>query len=170
VVPDEDQRWLRQKDRFAECYLRSRSFLLLRATGYRIVEDDGNDPTLETGSAGLNLHGRGTDHQIDAIADFIVQHPFSNPQRLLVEAKCYERNTPVGLPVVRNALGTLRDVSEFWVRERPTGGPGGGIPRPRYHYQYAVFSATRFTSRGMMMQRRGMTTIALLAVMCSATV
>lgn len=118
---------------------------LLRATGYQTVEVPGDDPTLQRGPAGLCVRGRGARHQIDAIADFLVQQPFSNPQRLLVEAKCYDPGDPVRLPVVRNALGTLRDVSEYWVGGLRHARRGGAAPKRRYHYQYAVFSATRYT-------------------------
>lgn len=68
-----------------------------------------------------------------------MHQPFSNPQRLLVEAKCYSKK--VGVEVLRNALGVLKDVSEYWIpgeNELPT--------RKRYHYQYALFSATYYSS------------------------
>lgn len=119
---------------------------LLKATGYRPIDssDVAKDPTLDVGSAGMIVRGRGSDHQIDAISDFLVQQPFSNPQRLLVEAKCYNNSTNVDLGVVRNALGTLRDVSEYWTREDHAT-KQDHLPKPRYHYQYAVFSATGYT-------------------------
>lgn len=119
---------------------------LLRATGYRTVGTAGNDPTLKNGSAGLNVLGRGAVHQIDAIADFMVQHPFSNPQRLLIEAKCLKPGERVGLPVIRNALGVLRDVSEYWVSRGRGHHARTQIPKPRFHYQYAVFSATGYSA------------------------
>lgn len=113
---------------------------LLQSTGYKTVDDPGGDPTLGRSAAGLLVKGRGTSHQIDAIADFAVHAPFTNPQRLLVEAKCFEPRQRVGLSVVREALGTLKDVEEFWVSE-----PRGTTPKRRYHYQYAIFSATGYT-------------------------
>ena len=113
---------------------------LLRHSGYRAVETAEGDPTLEAGHSGLEVKGRGTNHQIDAIADFGVHQPFSNPQRLLVEAKFYAPGTKVGLPVVREAVGVLKDVSEFWVI-----GDDQVVPKGRYHYQYAVLSATGYT-------------------------
>lgn len=114
---------------------------LLARSGYRTVESDSVDPTLAFGPAGLEVRGRGERHQIDAIADFLFPQPFSNPQRLLVEAKCYADSRPVGLPVLRNALGVLMDVSEFFV---PATGPKS-VSRRRYHYQYALFSASNYT-------------------------
>lgn len=114
---------------------------LLRATGYSTVESRGTDPTLHAGTAGLEVKGRGGQHQIDAIADFLISQPFSNPQRLLVEAKCYSAGRPVDLPIVRNAVGVLKDVSEYWVTTR------GTAHRKRYHYQYALFSASTYTDR-----------------------
>lgn len=112
---------------------------LLRSTGYKTVDDVNGDPTLGRSPAGLMVKGRGTSHQIDAIADFSIHAPFSHPQRLLVEAKCFEPRQRVGLSIVRGALGTLKDVEEFWV-SLP-----GRSPKPRYHYQYAIFSATGYT-------------------------
>lgn len=114
---------------------------LLRATGYSTVESRGSDPTLHAGTAGLEVKGRGGQHQIDAIADFLISQPFSNPQRLLVEAKCYSVGRPVDLPIVRNAVGVLKDVSEYWVSTGVT------TQRKRYHYQYALFSASTYTDK-----------------------
>ena len=116
---------------------------LLRVSGYRPVVAVGDDPTLRLRAAGMEVQGRGTWHQIDAIADFLVHPPFSNRQRLLVEAKLFHEGRKVSLPVVRNALGTLRDVSEAWTRSdvpRPR-----VPPRPRYHHQYSLFSATGYS-------------------------
>jgi hypothetical protein len=113
---------------------------LLNGSGYSTVEAAGTDPTLREGHAGLEVLGRGGKHQIDAIADFQVPHPFSHAQRLLVEAKCFSPGTRVGIEVARNAVGVLKDVSEYWVP-----GAGSSIPKSRYHYQYALFSATPYT-------------------------
>lgn len=114
--------------------------MLLRASGYRTVTTAAADPTLFEGPAGLNVRGRGGKHQIDAIADLRIGQPFSNPQRLLVEAKAYSNERKVGLPVVRGAVGVLKDVSEFWVKSGPDQ-PAAS----RYHYQFAIFSTSEFT-------------------------
>jgi hypothetical protein len=114
--------------------------VLLRQAGYRTVEYDGLDPTLGTCAAGLQVRGRGGEHQIDAVADYLVMQPFSNPQRLLVEAKCFS-SADVDLQVVRNALGVFRDVCEYWRAPRSP----SSLASQRYHYHYAVFSATSFT-------------------------
>lgn len=113
---------------------------LLRRSGYRTINAPGTDPTLCNVGAGLAIHGRGSKHQVDAIADFLVHQPFSNPQRLMVEAKCYGSDRRVGIDTVRNAIGVLKDTSEFWVA-----GPSSIAGLKRYHYQYAVFSASAFT-------------------------
>jgi hypothetical protein len=117
-------------------------FLLGRA-GFDPVTERGNDPTLRphAAGAGLAIVGRGALHQIDAIADYKIGQPFSHPQRLLVEAKCYTNKKPVDLETTRNAVGVLKDVSEFWATV-------DGIPvdHRRYHYQNALFSATSFTA------------------------
>jgi hypothetical protein len=113
---------------------------LLRFSGYRTITETriDTDPTLSQHPAGLSVIGRGARHQIDAIADSVVTPPFSHPQRLLVEAKCYKGR--VGIGVVRNALGVLRDVSEHWVPSAR-----GGPPMKRFHYQYALFSASGYS-------------------------
>ena len=114
--------------------------ILLRGSGYIPVTEKGEDPTLSRSGAGLQVRGRGANHQIDAIADFSIPQPFSNPQRLLVEAKAYESDS-VDLAVVRNAVGILKDVSEYWrVEDRKLAG------KTRYHYQAAIFSASGFSS------------------------
>lgn len=113
---------------------------LLRRTGYRTIDSENGDPTLDSCGAGLQVRGRGSKHQIDAIADYLVQPPFGNPQRLLGEAKCYGQTHPIGLDITRNAVGVLKDVSEYWT---PSAKPVAG--RKRYHYQYAIFSSSRFS-------------------------
>ncbi len=57
----------------------------------------------------------------------------------MVEAKCYSDDRPIGIEFVRNAVGVLKDVGEFWVSRE------GIPPKARYHYQYTLFSSSRFT-------------------------
>lgn len=113
---------------------------LLSQSGYQVVTDVGKDKTLTQVSSGLAVRGRGGKHQIDAIADYSAQQPFSYPQRLLVEAKFYT-SEKVGLPIVRNAVGVHKDVQEQWVAS-----DGFGQIRNRYSYQYAIFSASGYTT------------------------
>src|SRR5579872_2089170 len=127
---------------------------LIRVAGYNTVTYDAShpDPTLYEGknknnpkSIGiLHVRGRGEMHQIDAIADFFLNPPFSHPQRLLIEAKRYKDKDRVGLPVVRSVTGLLKDVSEAWVT---TGllGTQQTVSRIRYYYQAAVISTSGFT-------------------------
>lgn len=111
---------------------------LLEMSGYRTITDaPSDDETLRDGHSGMEVFGRGSVHQIDAIADYSIAHPFSHPQRLLVEAKCYTSQS-VGIEIARNCVGVLKDVSGFWVSR-------GGIPKKRCHYQYALFSASGYT-------------------------
>jgi hypothetical protein len=110
---------------------------LLRVSGYKTIESADGDETLENHVAGLAVKGRGGKHQIDAIADFKVTPPFSYPQRLLLEAKCYNR--PIGIDVTRNAFGVLRDVEEHWVPS------AAAILKKRFHYQYAIASINGFS-------------------------
>ncbi len=87
---------------------------LLRSAGYSPIYGKGSDNTLEQEGNSLFVRGRGERHQIDAIADYRVQPPFSNSQRLLLEAKFYDHRQ-VGLNVIRNAVGVLNDVAQFFV-------------------------------------------------------
>jgi hypothetical protein len=114
---------------------------LLRAAGYRTVTSAGTDPTLTEKGGVLVVAGRGTSHQIDAIADFRIGQAFSNPQRLLVEAKYYSENRPISLSIIRNAVGVLKDVSEYWYRSEKSESASS-----RFHYQAAIFSASAFTA------------------------
>lgn len=114
---------------------------LLERCGYQTVTEVRADPTLEQGPAGLRVKGRGTSHQIDAVADFLVAQPFAYPSRLLVEAKCYSPGHKVGLDDVRSAVGRLKDIREWWGRMNPF------VPQKgRYAYQFAYVSVTGFTS------------------------
>jgi hypothetical protein len=114
---------------------------LLRSAGFNVVQHAGTDPTLSSGPSGLRVLGRGVPHQADAVADFRFCMPFGYPSRLIVEAKCFTPDRPVKLPVIQNAVGVLKDINEYFV---PV--PHAGYPsRLRYHYRYAVFSATRFS-------------------------
>lgn len=114
---------------------------LLRTSGYRTIEQrDPGDPTLEGDPySGLKVLGRGGLHQIDAIADLMIVPPFTYTQRLLLEAKCYADNSPVGLSIIRNAVGVLKDVQEYWITRNNI------PPKARYHYHYALFSASNYT-------------------------
>jgi hypothetical protein len=111
---------------------------LLRLSGYPTVEKADGDSTLNEGHSGLEVFGRGSKHQIDAIADFVIAQPFSNPQRLLLEAKFRSKKT--GIEVIRNAVGVLKDVGEYWVSKDKI------PPKARYHYQYAIFSSYDYSS------------------------
>ena len=114
---------------------------LLRRSGYDPVMDAGTDPTVYEHGMALYVRGRGSNHQVDAIADYSLPMPFTPPQRLLVEAKAYTRGYPIGLPIIRNAVGVLKDVREFW-----TGTPVQCVGEGYYHYQYALFSTCRFST------------------------
>lgn len=113
---------------------------LLRKSGYTTIDNAGTDPTLVNGRSGLEVKGRGEKHQIDAIADYKASPPFCNPQRLLVEGKMYDSNYPVGLPVIRNAVGVLKDINEFFYSSDIENEPS----KNRYHYTYGIFSASGY--------------------------
>ena len=122
---------------------------LLEASGYRYVSAP-DPPMVLQGNNGLEIPGRGAFHQIDGIADFFLSPPLSHRHRLLAEGKFYKNN--VGIEVIRNGVGVLKDVSEYWITV-PSAPPSlhqfaswqKAIPKSRYHYQYAVIASTSFT-------------------------
>lgn len=121
---------------------------LLKKVGYETIENAppniAPDKTgLRNGSSGLDVRGRGTWHQIDALASYLQSPPFMYPLRLIVEAKCYDPNRPVGVEVVRNIVGVLKDVSENYFSEN--GGEISGIQVSRHNYQAAIFSTSGYT-------------------------
>lgn len=114
---------------------------LLEMVGYRVVQ-----PTEEgtrNGHSGLEVQGRGEWHQIDALAAFDHTPAFMYPLRLMVEAKCYANHRPVGIDVVRNAVGVLKDISESYSTFSDRGGEE--IQVQRYNYHSAIFSTSGYT-------------------------
>ncbi|WP_114972237.1 hypothetical protein [Rhodoferax ferrireducens] len=120
---------------------------LLKLVGYSplIVGDEGT----QGGHSGLELEGRGEWHQIDAAALLDHSPAFMYPLRLLVEAKCYAEHRRIGIDVVRNAVGVLKDISEnyFNVKSLSAVGSTLHIKTQRYNYQSAIFSTSGY-SRG----------------------
>ncbi|MGW4243008.1 hypothetical protein [Nocardia sp. NPDC004722] len=115
---------------------------LLQDNGYRLlVTADQDRDALKDSGKGLLVRGRGTTHQVDVLGELDLPLPFSLPMRLFVEAKHRKKST--GIEYARNAYGTIRDVNEHFASQ--TTGPHQ-IPMKRYQYQYALFSASGFTS------------------------
>ena len=120
---------------------------LLQKVGYKIVRDPSEsiDSTdLQIASSGLELQGRGTWHQIDAVAEQHQTPAFMFP-RLLVEAKFYTTQK-VGVNVVRNAVGVHKDISEnYFSKHREQ----GSYSTVRFNYQSAIFSVSGYTKRAV---------------------
>src|SRR3989442_207864 len=57
------------------------------------------------------VSGRAASHQIDVVGLYQLAIPFVFPVMLIVEAKCYSKRT-VGIPIVRNLAGTLKDLEQ----------------------------------------------------------
>lgn len=127
--------------------LEEATLYLLEASGYRTVTKTSKDNTLAKVSSGMGLavKGRGGVHQIDAIADYLLVPPFSQPQRLLVEAKCLADQ--VGLSLINEAIGVFKDLCEFWTvsSSKKHATSKRGAARSRYHYQYALISTSGYT-------------------------
>ena len=111
---------------------------MIQSAGYRLITSSAQDPhELTTGRTGdLQIKGRGAAHQVDVLGEFTVVPAFSNPLRLIVEAKARKRVTSIS--VVRNGVGTVNDVNEAWMVEY-------SINRARRHYRYAIFATGGFS-------------------------
>lgn len=113
---------------------------LLRGSGYRLLVSADDDPVdLQAQGQELRVRGRGTSHQVDVLGELAFTPAFSLPVRMFLEAKYY--STACRLEVVRNAHGVIDDVNENFTTR-----PGTGRPQRRYHYAYALFSASGFTT------------------------
>jgi len=99
---------------------------------------------MRSGHSGLEVRGRGTWHQLDALALWRYSPAFMYPLQLIVEAKCYSSRRPVGVEIPRNAVGVLKDISESYFSFR---GRQRTFQAPRYNYVAAIFSTSGF-SRG----------------------
>lgn len=114
---------------------------LLRGSGYRLLVSVDDDPVeLRAQGQELRVRGRGTSHQVDVLGELAFTPAFSLPARMFLEAKFY--STPCRLEVVRNAHGVIDDVNENYA----TRSTGDGPPLRRFHYTYALFSASGFTA------------------------
>ncbi len=117
---------------------------LLAMIGYRTIEP-GEEGTRQ-GKSGLEIQGRGEWHQIDAFAAFDYTPAFMYPMRLLLEAKCYADSSPIGIEVVRNAVGVLKDITENYFTFSTNTVSDEPLKLQRFNYQSAIFSTSGYTS------------------------
>jgi hypothetical protein len=87
------------------------------------------------------IRGRGAFHQIDAYGHLTYPVPYVYPIRLLSEAKCYKRDKKVDLTVVRNFVGVIKDISEYYIVN-----DDGTHNTFRYTDVGCIFSSTPFTA------------------------
>ena len=116
---------------------------LLGLIGYRTIVP-GEEGT-QQGKSGLEVQGRGEWHQIDAFAAFDYTPAFMYPLRLLLEAKCYATSGPIGIAVVRNAVGVLKDISENYFTFYTNNDHNDPLKVQRFNYQSAIFSTSGYT-------------------------
>lgn len=120
---------------------------LLANAGYRLLDDGENSSDIKKESGGLYLQGRGDWHQTDALVAYDYTPAFIYPIRLIVEAKAYStsssNNGKVGLNIIRNAVGILKDVNENYFSFSDTNTTEHKIKR--FNYTYAIFSLNGFT-------------------------
>ena len=117
---------------------------LLDKLGFRIVAA-GEEGTRK-GSAGTEVQGRGEWHQIDAFAAFDYTPAFIYPLRLLFEAKCYSKKFQIGVDVVRNAVGVLKDISENYFSFSSSPRTVEPVMVPRFNYVSAIFSTSGYSA------------------------
>lgn len=113
--------------------------LLLSRSGYRRVRA-GEEGT-RNGRAGLEVEGRGTVHQIDALVTPIHAHAFIYPIRLMVEAKCEAH--PVTLSTMRSVVGSVFDINQNYFADGISG--RRGVQMQRFNYHAAVFAANGYS-------------------------
>lgn len=112
---------------------------LLKSSGYDLLSRENVDGhELVWLGNGLNVRGRGTDHQADVLGQLLWTPAFSRPLRLFVEAKF--RGAPIGAEEVREAVGILADLNTRYT------GRGQGPLAAQHSYRYAIFSASGFTT------------------------
>lgn len=115
---------------------------LIRTSGYSLITSaPSNDPDLSNGHNGLNLRGRGANHQIDVLGELNWIPAFNYPIRLMIEAKFRDKTT--GIDVIRSEVGLLADVNENYFM------PLDSIIKPRYRYVSAVFSTSGFSANAV---------------------
>lgn len=114
---------------------------ILTHSGYNVLSPraDLTNENVIHNKTGFFIEGRGARHQIDVIAHPLFPTGFLCNTRMLLEAKSSDER--VGLEIVRNALGTQRDLEEYW-----RGSQANDNETPRYHYRYAIASAEGFTA------------------------
>lgn len=110
--------------------------LLCRAGFRRLTRYDKS--IRDDGGNGLKVLGRGAWHQADSIVEFPFTPAFTFPLRLIAEAKAYTEK--IGLDVVRNAVGVVKDVLEVWDRA-----DASDAAAHKFTYAYTVFSLSDFT-------------------------
>ena len=120
---------------------------LLMNVGFKDVMSDGL--YIYDGPPGQMIQGLGNVHNADVLLEPPVQTPFYNLSRILVECKNYEK--PVGLDILRGALGLREDINNFNIvnksvmQKRRRGIPAITDTINRYNYQVAVASTNGFT-------------------------
>ena len=87
----------------------------LKQHGYQIVpEHIQNYYNVTKKQNGLNVKGRGTWHQIDALGQFSYRIPFIYPLRLLSEVKYRDpKYKKISLGIVRDFVGVMKDMKQI---------------------------------------------------------
>lgn len=123
---------------------------LMNSIGFSNICSDGL--YIFNGSAGQMIQGLGEAHNADVLVEPPVQIPFTAPVRLLIECKDY--CSPLGLNIIRSALGLKEDVNHFeivdsreLINRRGTRRSCITYDYTRYQYQIAVASISGFSTQ-----------------------
>ncbi len=110
---------------------------LLKSSWYKIISNPGAwDSKLKLKHNWLNLEWRWWLHQIDTLWEFKRNLFFTNPIRLIIEAKF--KWAKQWIDVVRNTIWILKDINENYSLTT-------SLLENRYQYVSAIFSASWFT-------------------------
>lgn len=117
---------------------------LLRHAGYVPIRRPEVDPSrLRWRANGLNILGRGGEHQVDVLAELYPTPPYSPPMRVVSEAKWQEK--PVGIEIVRAGVGITEDLNQGTQTAVASLRHATALP-VNYLYRYILFSRSGFSS------------------------
>ena len=114
---------------------------LIKVNGYDIIFESCENGNV-MGNNGLNVRGRGGNHQVDSLGEFRFTPPLMNPMRLFIEAKYYSEEKKVGIDKVRMGIGILQDVNTRYVTLEMS---KEELSLMKYDYHYSIFSTSGFT-------------------------
>lgn len=118
---------------------------LIQVNGFDLITEPNADDLINHGN-GLNVVGRGGNHQTDTLGNLNWDIPFVYPIRLFVEAKAIEDK--VGIDVVRKGIGIINDLNQNY---KTVDVNNLELSKKRFDYHYAIFSLSGFSEPALRM-------------------